>query len=50
MFRNSGSQIISIRLRNISSIRVLQWLVILFGCKITGINELEARKSKNSFI
>ena len=35
---------------NILSIRVLEWLVILFGCKIRGINELEARESKNSFV
>ena len=28
-------------------IRVLEWLVILVGCKITGTNELEARESKN---
>ena len=31
---------------NILSIRVLEWLVILVGCKIKGINELEARESK----
>ena len=30
---------------NILSIRVLEWLVILVGCKIKGINELEARES-----
>ena len=30
--------------------RVLEWLVILVGCKTKGINELEARESKNSFI
>ena len=35
---------------NILSIRVLEWLVILIGCKIKGINELEARECKNSFI
>ena len=29
--------------------RVLEWLVILAGCKIKGINELEARESKNLF-
>ena len=34
---------------NILSIRVLEWLVILVGCKIKGIHELEARESKNSF-
>ena len=32
------------------SIRVLEWLVILVGCKIKGINELEASESKNSFV
>ena len=32
---------------NILSIRVLEWLVILVGFKIKGINELEARESKN---
>ena len=37
----------SIPCENILSIRVLEWLVILFGCKIKGINELEARESKN---
>ena len=34
---------------NILSIRVLEWLVILVGCKIKVINELEARESKNSY-
>ena len=37
----------SITFENILSIRVLKWLVILVGCKIKGINELEGRKSKN---
>ena len=32
---------------NILSIRVLEWLVILVGYKIKGINELEERESKN---
>ena len=40
----------SITFENILSIRVLEWLVILVGCKIKGINELEARESKNSFV
>ena len=31
---------------NILSIRVLEWLVILVGCKMKGISELEARESK----
>ena len=38
----------SITFENIS-IRGLEWLVILVGCKIKGINELEARESENSF-
>ena len=37
-------------LENILYIRVLEWLVILVDCKIKGINELEARESKNSFV
>ena len=40
----------SIKFKNILSIRVLEWLVILVGCKIKGINEFEARESKNSFV
>ena len=45
MIRNGGSQITSgsIRFENILSIRVLEWLVIMVGCKIKGVNELEAR-------
>ena len=39
----------SITFENILSIRVLEWLVILVGCKIKGINELEARESKKYF-
>ena len=35
---------------NMLSIRVLEWLFILFGCKIKGINELQAKESKNSFV
>ena len=34
----------------ILSIRVLEWLVILIGSKIKGINKLEAREYKNSFV
>ena len=30
-------------------LEILEWLVILVSCKIKGINELEARESKNSF-
>ena len=40
----------SITFENTLSIRVLGWLVILVGCKIKCINELEARESKNSFV
>ena len=40
---------ISIIFENILSIRVLEWLVILVGCKIKGINELDTSESKNSF-
>ena len=36
----------SITFENILSIRILEWLVILFGCKIKGINELEAKEPK----
>ena len=40
----------SIKFENTLSVKVLEWLVIFFGCKIKGINELEARESKNSFV
>ena len=40
----------SITFENILSIGVLEWLVILVGYKIKGINKLEARESKNSFV
>ena len=40
----------SIKFQNILSIRVLQWLFILVNRIIKGINELEARESKNSFV
>ena len=39
-----------ITFENILSIRVLEWLVILAACKTKGINELEARESKNLFV
>ena len=39
----------SISFENILSIRVLEWLVVLVGCKIRGINELDTRESKKSF-
>ena len=34
----------SITFQNILFIRVLEWLVILVGCKLKGIKELEARE------
>ena len=40
----------SITFENILSIRILEWLVILVGYNIKGINELEARESKTSFV
>ena len=40
----------SITFENILSIRVLEWLVIVVGCKIEGINELEVRESQNSLV
>ena len=49
MVRNGSSQLPDMSgsrtFENILSIRVLEWLVILVGCKIKGINELEARES-----
>ena len=39
----------SITFQNILSIRVLEWLVVMIGCKIKDINELEAIESKNPF-
>ena len=32
---------------NILSKRILKWLVILVGCKIKGVNELEIKEYKN---
>ena len=40
----------SITFENTLSIGVLVWLFILVGCKIKGINDLEARESKTSFV
>ena len=40
----------SITFESILLIRVLEWLVILVGCKIKEINELKARESKNSLV
>ena len=37
----------SIMLQNILSVRVLEWIVILIGCEIKGINELDESDSKN---
>ena len=54
MITNGGSQLPDIMsgsrtFQNLLSIRVLEWLFILVGCKIKGINELEARESKKYF-
>ena len=40
----------SITFEKILLIRLLEWLVILVGCKIKGMNQLEPRESKNSFV
>ena len=40
----------SITFENILYIRVLEWLVILVGCKIKSINVLGPRETKNSFV
>ena len=40
----------SITFEKLLSIRVLEWLVILVGCKMKVINELKATESKNSFV
>ena len=40
----------SITFENILSVRALEWLLILVGCKIKDINELETRESKNSLV
>ena len=37
----------TIAFENILSIRLLEWVVILVGCKIKGINKLEEKESKN---
>ena len=39
-----------IKLENILSMRVFEWLVILVGCKIYGIKELETSEFKKSFV
>ena len=40
----------SLTFEYILSIKVLEWLVILVGYKVKGINELKAREPKNSFV
>ena len=40
----------SITFENTLSIKVLEYLGILVGCNIKGINELEARESKNPLV
>ena len=40
----------SITFKNRLSIRVLEWLVILVGCTIKGINVLEAIESRNPLV
>ena len=40
----------SITFENMLSIRILEWLVILIGFKIKGLNELVEKESKNSFV
>ena len=37
----------SITFENMLSVSVLEWLVLLVGCEITGTNDFEARESKN---
>ena len=39
-----------IKLENILLMRVFEWLVILVGCKIYGMKELETDESKKSFV
>ena len=40
----------SMTVEHILSITVLKWQVILVGCKIKGLNDLETRESKSSFV
>ena len=47
MVQYGGSEI---TFENIFSIRVLERLVILVGCKIKGISELEEREFKIAFV
>ena len=39
-----------IKLENILSMRVFEWLVILVGCKIYGIKRIEASKFKKPIV
>ena len=39
-----------IKLKNLLSVRVFEWLVILVECKVHEIKDLEANESKNSFV
>ena len=41
---------VEIKLEKVLSMRVFEWLLILVGCKINGIKELEASESKKSFV
>ena len=55
MIRNGGSQITKYyvwinNIRKYIFYKSIKMLVILVGCKIKDINELEARESKNSFV
>ena len=40
----------SMTVEHILSITVLKWQVILVGCKIKVLNDLETRESKSSFV
>ena len=40
----------SMTFEHILSITVLEWQVILVGCKIKVLNDLETRESKSSFV
>ena len=39
-----------ITFENILSVRAVEWLMILVGCKIKGINKLETTEPKNSLV
>ena len=41
---------VEIKLEKVLSMRVFEWLLILVGCKINGIKELEASESKKSCV